>query len=244
MSDEFIHHPANKVTRLNNVTCAYCGTRGSDNHPLTVEHVIGRRFVPKGSLAGGWNLILNPCGKCNGEKANLEDDISAITLQPDLQDPHEDPALAAEAARKARNAVSRMTRKRVVESHGSDSFEGTILGGVTFKASYISPPQIAQDRAHRLASMHLQGFMYMMSYDEQTREGKFIPGEIGFVCEARRPDWGNELMRGFADLTKDWPVRCACECAQGFFKIIKRMHPTNEQLRSFALEWNRTPCPH
>ncbi len=238
MSDDFIYHPTNRVVRLKNLTCAYCGERGSNASPLTVEHVIGRRFVPKGSLAGGWNLILNACRACNAAKSDLEDDISAITLQPNLQDRHEDPALASEAARKAQNAMSRMTRKPVADSHATDSVEGTIFGAVKFTANYVSPPQIAQDRAHRLAWLHLQGFIYMMSYDSETRQGRFIPGDVGFVCEARKPDWGNELIRGFADLTKDWPVRLICECAQGFFKVVMRKHPAKEQLCSFALEWN------
>src|SRR5437870_4164459 len=43
------------LIRLDNVTCPYCGT------DVTVEreeeHVIARRFVPKGTLAGLWNLV-------------------------------------------------------------------------------------------------------------------------------------------------------------------------------------------
>jgi len=42
--------PNNKVTRLANATCAYCGMEGRADNPLTDEHVIGRRFVPKGTL--------------------------------------------------------------------------------------------------------------------------------------------------------------------------------------------------
>ncbi len=42
--------PNNKMTRLANVTCAYCGMEGWVYNPWTDEHVVGRRFVPKGML--------------------------------------------------------------------------------------------------------------------------------------------------------------------------------------------------
>ncbi len=42
--------PNNKVTPLATVICAYCGMEGRADNPLTDEHVIGRRFVPKGPL--------------------------------------------------------------------------------------------------------------------------------------------------------------------------------------------------
>src|SRR4051812_6479594 len=82
MSNSLIAVPLNTVTRLKNVTCAYCGVRFSPATPSTKEHVITRNFVPEGTLkANDWNLILLACRTCNQEKADLEDEISAITLQ-------------------------------------------------------------------------------------------------------------------------------------------------------------------
>jgi hypothetical protein len=49
----------------------------------TDEHVIGRRFVPKNTMFGQWNVILRACRECNTAKSELENDISAITMQPD-----------------------------------------------------------------------------------------------------------------------------------------------------------------
>jgi hypothetical protein len=46
------------------------------------------KFVPKGTLENQWNLILNACRNCNGRKADLENDISAITMQPDVLGKH------------------------------------------------------------------------------------------------------------------------------------------------------------
>ena len=70
-------YPGNRPIILHNVSCAYCGRHFKSKLPPTKEHVIGRRFVPRGSFDGQWNLILKACQQCNGEKADLEDDISA-----------------------------------------------------------------------------------------------------------------------------------------------------------------------
>ena len=43
--------PDNSVIRLHNVTCVYCGSELTKDI-TTREHVIGRRFVPKGKLHG------------------------------------------------------------------------------------------------------------------------------------------------------------------------------------------------
>ena len=69
--------PQRQPTRLDNVTCPYCRDRLSQVN-RNEDHVIGRRFVPKGKLNGQWNLIVCACEECNTHKSNLEDDISAI----------------------------------------------------------------------------------------------------------------------------------------------------------------------
>jgi hypothetical protein len=67
---------------LNNAHCPYCGVnlrplrRPDQNDP---DHVIGRRFVPTGYLDGAWNLILDVCRNCNGQKSRLEGSVSAIS---------------------------------------------------------------------------------------------------------------------------------------------------------------------
>lgn len=231
--------PANKALRLSNRTCLYCGAQPTTDSPHTVEHVIGRRFVPKGSLHQSWALIGKACAICNGEKAGLEDDISAITLQPNLGEQHSDPVLQAEAVRISANSISRRTKKRVADSHEEDSVSGTIMSALDFTANFIMPPQLDQKRVHRLAEFHLQGFFYLMSYDESGGIGGFLPGPIGFAANANRPDWGNEHLRGFADQTKDWSLQLDCVCASGFFKIRMRRETEQSALWAFALEWNQ-----
>lgn len=113
-------HPANQAIRLRNVICPYCGCDLTSAN-TTKEHVVGRRFVPKGKLNGHWNLIVDACGPCNNRKADLENDISAITLHSEHGEAHPDydDDAKADARRKAANAISRRTKKPVKDSHES-----------------------------------------------------------------------------------------------------------------------------
>lgn len=100
------HSPSRLIVRRS-AFCAYCGHAFGPGDRGENEHVIGRRFVPKGTLANHWNLILSACGPCNDAKAELENDISAITMQPDglgrhvLDDPRLMPKQSAKPARLA-----------------------------------------------------------------------------------------------------------------------------------------------
>jgi 5-methylcytosine-specific restriction endonuclease McrA len=109
--------PANRVIRLDNISCPYCGSLFSEKR-TTVEHVIGRRFVPKATLNESWNLILRACSECNARKANLEDDISAITMAADISGRYaeEEAILRTEAERKGVKSLSRRTGKPVLAS--------------------------------------------------------------------------------------------------------------------------------
>src|SRR5271154_4986865 len=105
--------PTDKPIILDNSTCVYCGTTlEADN--TTREHVVGRKFVPKGTLDRQWSLIVQACRACNEAKADLEDDISAVTMQPDVLGRHasQDDLLIRESVRKAGGSVSRWTGKR------------------------------------------------------------------------------------------------------------------------------------
>jgi hypothetical protein len=232
--------PNNKATKLNNITCVYCGRRDVPENPLTDEHVISRNFVPRGSFATGWSLIANACERCNREKSQLEDDISAITLLPDLGGSHEDPKLQALAARKAAGSGSRYTGKAVARSYHRDTIEGTLLGGVVqIRFDIIGPPHLGPERVDQLAYFHGLAFFYLITYDEAQRAGSFFPGVFGLVDHARRSDWGNPVQRAFADLTSTWDSRIEGGGADGFFKVAMRRDPTGADVWSFALEWNK-----
>jgi len=85
--------PPNKNKILDNVNCPYCGLSIDmpSRDSWDKDHVIGRRFVPRGTIENQWNIQVNAHKLCNNRKSNLEDDISAISIQPDgLGIPHSD----------------------------------------------------------------------------------------------------------------------------------------------------------
>lgn len=231
--------PPNRAVRLKNSTCPYCGSALSEI-PHDVEHTIGRRFVPKGKLDGCWNLILRACLSCNRRKGQLEDDLSAITMQPDAFGEYavDDPVLHAEATRKGAGSISRWTNKRVGESSETKELEGSFGPGVQYAVNFVMPPQVDPERAMELAKMQLSAFFYWITYDSETARGSFWPGEGVAFDLARRADWGNTLQRSFMKAVRDWEHRVHAVTADGYFKVEMRRHPS-AVCWSWALEWNR-----
>jgi hypothetical protein len=233
--------PNNKPTKLDNVTCIYCSGRGMIDNPLTDEHVIGRRFVPKGSLAASWSFIAKACNRCNHAKSQLEDDISAITLLPEIGTTHEDPTLQAIAQRKGAGSRSRYTGKPVARSYHQNSMQGTLMGGaLSLNFGFIGPPRLEEQRVLRLAYFHVSAFFYLITYEEVQRTGNTVPEEFLLVNIAGRSDWGNPVQRAFADFTSIWHSRVEGSIADGFFRIAIRRDSTGMDIWSFALEWNKS----
>lgn len=228
----------NEVIRLNNVTCAYCGSL-LEAQSTSREHVIGRRFVPRGKLNNGWNLILKACEKCNGIKSDLEDDISAISMQADIfgQHGHEDAGAAAAAVQKAGGSYSRRTKKLVKDSQEELTFSVSLGAGANVTFNFVGQPQIDSSRIFQLARLHLMGFFYWMTFDAQNRRGRFWHGGFYPVHEAHRRDWGNPINLAFAEAVAAWQLQFFAEAAEGFFKVIIRKHPS-EGCWAWALEWN------
>ncbi len=231
--------PSNKVHILDNVNCVYCN-RALDPAMQTKEHVIGRRFVPKGKLDGQWNLILWACRDCNGLKADLENDLSAITMLPDLtgQFGHDDLSVASEAGRKANRSTSRRTGKPVKDSRENLKLNMQLAPGCEITFGLVSPPQADRERVFRLAQLQVMAFFYMVTFDPETRRGGYWPGEILPVLEAGHRDWGNVVHRAFMDAVVSWEPRVLAGTADRFFKIVLRRHPSAD-CWSWALEWNR-----
>ena len=230
--------PPNKAIVLQNETCPYCGVElteaNSDN-----DHVIGRRFVPKGALNEEWNLILRACKTCNNNKSDLEDDISAIILQPDAwgQYARVDTLRDNEARRKARRSRSRRTGKKVEDSKERIDIDLPVVSGVTFSFSATSPPQLDNERAFTLCHYQIRAFFYWITYNGDSQRGGFWLGDFVPLLLAPRSDWGNSLHRAFMDAVRNWPVRILGATASGYFKISIRRHPS-ETCWSWAVEWN------
>ena len=229
---------SNEVVRLDNENCIYC------NEPLTretatKEHVIGRRFVPKGKLNGQWNLIVRACKQCNVHKSDLEDDISAITMQPDLAGDHghEDQQGIQEAHRKNEAAISRRTKKAVKHSQESVTVKGTLGQGARVTVNFTGPAQIDEARVFELVRLQLTAFFYWITYSAEMKRGSYWPGDFHPCMVVPRGDWGNSLIQAFADAVVDWEPWVLGSTAHGFFNITVRKHP-DADCWSWAIEWN------
>ena len=229
----------NRVVILENVTCPYCGKLLNESNN-TKEHVIGRRFVPKGSLDRNWNLILRACRDCNSEKSILENDISAITQAGKHWFGGNDASEGEleEAQRKARHSTSRKTGKPVLNSQEEFKIKVLSAPGAAITLNMVAPPQIDQERIFHLARMQMMGFFYFITYNQETKRGGFWPEGFYMISEAHHRDWGNSLHRSFMNLVVSWEPRWVVNTAEGYFKSIIRRHP-NAMCWSWALEWNK-----
>jgi hypothetical protein len=231
--------PPNKAILLDNCTCVYCGGE-LDNQNRTTEHVIGRRFVPKGKLENQWNLIVGACRICNNRKSELEDDLSAITMQSDAAGAfaEDDLRLRAEAERKGRKSVSRRTGETVEESRENFKLDLPLGSLMSASVSLVAPPQPDPGRLFQLSRLHLMGFFYWMTFNPESKRGFFWPGEYVPIMQSPRGDWGNISQRAFMDAVVAWTPRVLGASADGYFKVAIRRHPTAE-CWSWALEWNK-----
>ncbi len=229
----------NQPIILHNIACVYCGVALA-KETSTKEHVIGRRFVPKGKLAGSWNLIINACEKCNGVKSDLENDISAITMQPDAWGKygHDDEEAALEAERKAEKSFSRLTKESVKDSQENRTIKGSLGQTVTASFSFDAPPQVEEDRVFALAGGQLMAFFYLITFNEEARRGGYWIGGFYPVLCTKRPDWGNPINRAFVDTVAQWEHRFWVCTADGFYRAMIKRHP-DATCWSWALEWNK-----
>ena len=141
---EFQELRPSEPIRIRNVTCPYCGGDVSGCGSRTKEHVIARRLVPKGVLDRQWNVIVWACQSCNRIKRDLEDDIGAITIQPDVRGRYavDDPLLRQESIRKGKGSFSRRTKKHVKDSRESFAHSMQLAPGFTLKGNYVCGPQV------------------------------------------------------------------------------------------------------
>lgn len=236
----FTEAPSNKVIRLVNNSCPYCGVMLA-KETTTKEHVIGRRFVPKGKLDGCWNLIVNACQTCNGIKADLENDISAITMQPDAlgRFSHNDAAAESDAGRKAKNSYSRRTRRLVKDSRQHTTLNMPFGQNARFSFTFTGAPQLDRGRVFELARLQLLGFFYWITFRREHKCGSCWPGVFYPIMQANRADWGNPVICVFSNTVQDWRMRVAASNADGFFKILIKKHPFTA-CWSWVLEWNQT----
>ena len=225
---------------LKNKWCAYCGVE-LNKKTATQDHVIGRNFVPKGKIGDGWYLVLNACGVCNNLKSNLEDDISAISMNFHRYglDGMSDPLIQKEALRKIPRAISKKTGKPVIKSDQSVAFQMPQLSGLSISGSFSAPAQLEDERLHLLARYHLLAFFYFLTYKRELSRGHYWNGVLHFAHSAIKPDWGNPIHRYFTDSILDWHHRLTLNGAGGYFKVLIRKHPS---ISCWAWALERNDC--
>jgi len=238
--DGLTEHPANRAWFLRNLSCPYCGQDFASVLASDKEHVIGRNFVPRGTLDGAWNLILRACRRCNGLKSDLEDDLSAITMHPDSAGRFacDDPRLAADLRRKAAKAINRRTRRPVAAGEAPLVIRGQ-MGPLEMTFTMHSPPQAAENRLFGLAQLQLQAFFYRLTFDHEHRRGAFWRGGFQPLLAVRREDWGNPQLLWFEQRTAAWLPRLRAITADGFYKVWIKREAEDRILWAWAMEWNR-----
>ncbi|MFI4915114.1 MAG: HNH endonuclease [Phycisphaerales bacterium JB060] len=241
MSKSWQELPEGSRVRLDNAACAYCHKPFDAQFKPEQEHVIGRRFVPKGSLAGQWNVIVNSCRACNEAKSRLENDLSAIIMRPEPWGRDPPDTLRIEEARRKESSRSARTGKAVRDSSEEFRVSHQIMPGVQMSVNFVSGPQFEPHRANQLACFQISALFYWLTYNQEQRRGAGIPHGFWPINGALRPDWGNALLRGFQDQISDWPWRVHAIGADGYFKAIIRRHPDEAvPLWAWALEWNKS----
>lgn len=223
--------------RLHNLTCPYCGCELSDSNS-SKEHVVGRRFVPKGSLDNQANIILNACQNCNSQKSKMEGVISAITMQPTVSGEYacNDDIYRQESKRKGRTRLeqdSKLVENCFEQHHARFNF----FGNSTLTISYLTPPQINFDTAYALARLHCAAIFYTTTYNASLKRGYYWVGSFYPLCLSLKQDFGNDIMLYFMDRTQNWLNRAIFITANGNFKSIIRKEPFCS-MWSFAFEWN------
>lgn len=228
------------TTRLSNLTCPYCGVDLSSSS-RTKEHAIGRNFVPKGSLADSWNLLLNACRSCNARKSALENDISAISMMPNTDGsfPLSDQKYQSESIRKSSGSISHASGKPVAQSRTEMKIKGVHPAGLEMTLNMVGAPQVSEERVSTLARLQLMAFFYWLTYDAEERKGHFWVGDFFLANHTRQEDFGNILQVSFANCIRDWDHRLLAIAANGNFKAVIRRAPTGI-FWAWGLEWNHS----
>ncbi len=207
------------------------------------EHLIGREFVPTGTLGGtAFNFIFRACEVCNDRKGNLERHVSTITL---FTSPAR--AKSTEVDQLARRKASKDYHPQKKGSLVQDShlsFEIPFSsGGVTGKIGMSGPPRLDEEAAMELAFRHLQGFFSLItSVDPTTTEGTRLLQSQQFYAE--RPysyrDWGNVRLLEIVRRAQSWTKLGFVTAAKGFFRAEFRRDESETGQWFWALEWNKS----
>jgi hypothetical protein len=186
-----------------------------------------------GALSAQWNLIVQACSECNAAKAELEAELSALSIRPDFWGRFEPEAAAILEARRKGKVKSHRTGKFVCESREELNVSFPLAPGLTFEGNYLAGPQMDQERAYRLAMLQVSAFFFWVTKGTRSVQC-FRPIDV-----LARGDWGNLKILGFQDLIANWDQRLIIIGASHYFKAVIHRNSDEPPVWAWALEWNK-----
>lgn len=224
-----------------NQHCLYCGAFvGSGSATASnEEHLIGRRFVPKGTMENAFNFSFRCCLFCNGRKAEIERHISSFSLL-------RSPSLATNeiarrsAATKASNDFHPETKVRMGDAIEKQTLEFK-FGGATFTFGLTGQTPAATNYIPELAAYHIQGLFSLLTAcgpppDHQIR---LLPiDQIQVQGFHPHSDWGNPQLVEIIRRTASLPLCASLHSGQDHFRACLRRSENDGWF--WALEWNKS----
>lgn len=227
-----------------NQWCPYCSRLVGVGSELASdkEHLIGRNFVPTGSLANGaWNFIFRACRDCNALKAEEERHISSVTLFTSTGRT-DDANLDALAVRKASMDFHPDHRGvPVVDAWVESRVEVPLGSGGKLTLNLVGPPQLNADYVRLLATRQVQALFTLIATEDPRviEKMKVLPADrVILFGSFNHLDWGNPQLLELERRTKEWQCCLNASSASGYFKAILRRPPRDELGWFWALEWN------
>ena len=231
----------NRDPTRSNQHCLYCGVFVGPEAGVQSdeEHLVGRNFVPKGTMENAFNFSFRACRHCNARKANLERHVSSVTLLNSPSVASDETARRA-AERKAVGDTHPETRVKMGEAIVRQTVEFS-FGPATFSFGLSGPAPAAKDYIPELASYHIQALFALVTTPENgsTENVRLLPlNQFRVFGCYPHSDWGNPQLVEIAGRAADWPCHVAIHTAAGFFRACLRRHESAGWF--WALEWNKS----
>lgn len=224
-----------------NQHCLYCGAfvGAGSTVESNEEHLIGRKFVPKGTMENAFNFSFRTCRPCNAEKARLEGHVSSVTLlgSPSV-DVDENARRSAE--RKAVGDTHPETGMKMGEAIERQAVEYK-FGPATFTFGMIGRSPAAKDSVPLLASFHIQALFSLITKagNDASGEVRLLPlNQFHVFNSYPHTDWGNPQLVEITQRAASWPCKVVIRSGDGHFLACLRR--SDKQGWFWALEWNKS----
>lgn len=227
-----------------NQYCLYCHRPiFTANVASNKEHLIGKSFVPDGSLDDGraFNFIFRACVECNTEKAEAERHISSVSLFTSPGGVDEN--VNALANRKAATDFHPIEQGKLVKDAFVEQSVDLARESISAKLGLLGSPQLDPSYVQLLAFRHIQGFFSLITSNDPTvAEGTRLLTREHWWFWGSYPhsDWGNVRIKEMAQRVESWETPLNVFTANGYFKVVIRCAPSIKGPWFWALEWNKS----